>query len=242
MAPGVRAWVAHHGPDPQLRVGRLADPAEVAAWDLAALAAGSHRTWGQPDPHPLLLVCANGRRDRCCGHAGGRLAERLWAGPRADRVLTCTHLGGHRFAPTALMLPTGALHGRLDPAAAAGLLAAAAAGRMPAEHLRGFASLSEPAQVADAHARRVAGVTTDRPLPVRLLPTAEDDRLRAMVTLPPGGPARGAATDAAGSAPLEVLLRRTSAAVLASCGRPAEELARWVVDAGRPDAPPATRP
>ena len=71
-------------------------------------------TWGEPDPDPLLLVCANGRRDRCCGHEGGRLADALWRGPHADRVLTCTHLGGHRFAPTALLLPVGALHGRLD--------------------------------------------------------------------------------------------------------------------------------
>ena len=31
-----------------------------------------------------------------------------------DEVWECTHLGGHRFAPTALVLPTGYSYGRLD--------------------------------------------------------------------------------------------------------------------------------
>ncbi len=120
-SPGVRVWVGYATGTPTLRVGRVDRPDVVAGWDLSAIAAGSLRDWGARDPDPLLLVCANGRRDRCCGHSGGRLADALWRGPHADRVLTCTHLGGHRFAPTALLLPIGALHGRLDEPGAARL-------------------------------------------------------------------------------------------------------------------------
>lgn len=231
---GFRVWVAHCSPDPVLRTGSVSDPAEVADWDPAAIAAGSHRDWGDPDPDPLLLVCANGRRDRCCGHSGGRLADRLWAGPYAERILTCTHLSGHRFAPTALLLPIGALHGRLDHATATGLLAAAWAGWMPADRLRGFSSLSEPAQVADAYARQALGVTTDRPMPVDLVAARDGDQLRALVALPGAScaePDRGRAGRV-----LEVPLVRTSREVIASCGGAVAATSRWVVGAG-PAAP-----
>ena len=112
---GVRVWVGYatRTPDPAGRASSTG-PTSSPAGTWPTSPPGSLREWGRPDPDPLLLVCANGRRDRCCGHAGGRLADALWRGPHADRVLTCTHLGGHRFAPTALLLPVGALHGRLD--------------------------------------------------------------------------------------------------------------------------------
>ncbi len=159
-----RVWVAYATGTPVLRVGTVDQPEEVAAWDLAAVAAGSLRDWGTVASDPLLLVCANGRRDRCCGHTGGRLADELWSGPHRDRVLTCTHLGGHRFAPTALLLPFGALHGRLDAPTAARLLADADAGRMRAVTLRGMSTLAEPAQVAEAHVRAATGYAGLAPL------------------------------------------------------------------------------
>ena len=216
-----RAWVAHCGPHPVLRRGVVDHPADVAGWDLAGIAAGSHRSWGAPDPDPLLLVCANGRRDRCCGHSGGRLADELWRGPLAHRVLTCTHLGGHRFAPTALLLPTGNLHGRLDHSAALDLLRCASVGSVPAGTLRGFSTLDEAEQVADAHARQLWGDAGSAPLAVRIRHVGSD-RALAEVTPPPSlGPT---------TAPLTVALVRSTATRVLSCGRAPEPLARWVVD------------
>jgi hypothetical protein len=212
--PPYRVWVAHPGREASLRVGTVADPAEVTGWDLAGVAAGSHRGWGRPDPQPLLLVCANGRRDRCCGHAGGRLADRLRAGPWAARVLTSTHLGGHRFAPTALLLPSGVLHGRLDLDSATEVLAAAGRDRTPTATLRGSSTLAEPAQVAEARARRVSGYDGLAPLAVEVTPTGDPDRALAQVGLPTGET-------------LAVPLLRTRRDTIASCDRAAAPMARW---------------
>ena len=223
--PRTRVWVGHVTDEPTLRVGTVAHPADVATWDLAAIAAGSMRTWGAPDPDPLLLVCANGRRDRCCGHLGGRLADALWRGPHARRVLTCTHLGGHRFAPTALLLPVGALHGRLDQASAADLLSGASAGSMRADTLRGFSGLTEPAQVAEAHARVETGHRGLDPLAVELAGadggSSGGSSIHARVQPSPHAPA--------GAPVIGVdLVRRTDPTLLA-CSRQLESCTRWLV-------------
>ncbi len=218
--PHARVWVAYLGATPQVRVGHVADPREVTGWDLAAVAAGSLRTWGAQLRDPLLLVCANGRRDPCCGHAGRRLAEELWAGAERANVLTCTHLGGHRFAPTALVLPSGAVHGRLDATTAAQVLAAARAGWTPASTLRGFSQLPAPAQVADAFARRTLEQRAASALPIGIEAAADPGRLVAHVQVTtPNGAARR----------LDVPLVRVEAPTVASCGRDAEISARWVV-------------
>lgn len=72
------------------------------------------------DPGPAvtdLLVCTHGRRDVCCGSMGtelyGNLAGtgRLPAGVRLRRT---SHTGGHRFAPTFLLLPQGTMWAYAD--------------------------------------------------------------------------------------------------------------------------------
>ena len=219
-ATGARVWVGYATGTPTLRVGQVDRPDAVAGWDLSAIAAGSMRDWGASDADPLLLVCANGRRDRCCGHSGGRLADSLWRGPFADRVLTCTHLGGHRFAPTALLLPIGALHGRLDQPRAAGLLTAATRGFMGADTLRGHSTLDQPAQVAEVHARTITGHGGLAPLQVALTASDDPDRMGATV--------RGWNTSIAGES-LELALIRTSSPALLSCGRDPEATAHWSI-------------
>ena len=219
-AAGVRVWVGYATQTPSLRVGRIDRPDVVARWDLADIAAGSLRDWGRADPDPLLLVCANGRRDRCCGHAGGRLADSLWRGPHADRVLTCTHLGGHRFAPTALLLPIGALHGRLDEDAAAGLLTAAAEGHTDPDTLRGHSVLEQPAQVAEIHARGVTGYDGLAPLQVELTASDDPDRWGATV--------RGWNDHDAQEA-LRFDVGRTRSPALLSCGREPEPTTNWSI-------------
>ena len=70
-----------------------------------------------------LLVCTHGTRDACCGRLGyplyRELAALAAARPRGEaapsvRVWRCSHLGGHRFAPTLLDLPNGRLFGRVS--------------------------------------------------------------------------------------------------------------------------------
>lgn len=229
---GYRVWVAYCADRPAtLRVGTLRDPAPIADWDLAELAAGSRRSWGSPEPDPLLLVCANGRRDRCCGRDGARLADRLWAGPDADRVLTCTHLGGHRFAPTTLLLPAGVLLGRLGERSATQVLPDARAGRLGSAHLRGFSTLPEPAQVAEVAVRSATGHDGMRPLAVDVTVTSPDSA-RAVVLVPPAD-----RRDSPPDSIVEVDLVRASLRTVPSCGSAEEDMPRWVVSSAADSAP-----
>lgn len=64
-----------------------------------------------------VLVCGHGRRDRCCGSLGTALEVELKATGRLDgryRVRRTSHTGGHRFAPTAVVLGEGTCWGYLD--------------------------------------------------------------------------------------------------------------------------------
>ena len=66
------------------------------------------------DPGRELLICTHGARDRCCGSLGTRLAIAMAdeVGPDgATRVRRTSHTGGHRFAPTAILLPEGTAWG-----------------------------------------------------------------------------------------------------------------------------------
>ena len=156
-----RFWFAHVAPGGvRMRVGEL-DDAELTRPDLpqvlAAAAAGELPPWGATSTEPLLLVCTNSRRDVCCALEGRPVAESLAADPAyASRVLEVSHLGGHRFAPTALLLPSGDAFGRLDPASARAVLDAALDDRLgPLELHRGRTSLPQAAQAAE-NAVRVA--------------------------------------------------------------------------------------
>jgi hypothetical protein len=58
-----------------------------------------------------VLVCTHGRRDACCGSSGERLFAGMGelAGARQVRVWRTSHTGGHRFAPTVIVLPPATL-------------------------------------------------------------------------------------------------------------------------------------
>jgi hypothetical protein len=63
-----------------------------------------------------VLVCSHGTRDSCCGRRGAQLAVQLAAAaPLGTATLWRTsHMGGHRFAPTFLVLPEGTSWGFAD--------------------------------------------------------------------------------------------------------------------------------
>ena len=106
---------------------------------------------------PPLLVCTHGRRDRCCALDGRVLAAALVEAGEPN-VWECSHLGGHRFAPTALVLPTGYLYGRLDVAGAIAARKAAAAGEVEPSLCRGRSTWSQAGQVAELAVRRATGL------------------------------------------------------------------------------------
>lgn len=158
-----RVLVAHTRPGAGwLLEATVTRPEELLSLDWAALAAGDEHavrrslSSAAPTPHPHLLVCTNGRRDLCCAVKGRPVA--LGAAERhRDQVWEVTHTSGHRFAPTAVLLPAGTLHGRLDVPAAEDLLTAAARGETVLAGSRGRSTWPPPAQAAELAVRELAG-------------------------------------------------------------------------------------
>jgi len=96
---------------------------------------------------PFLLVCTNGTRDRCCGTLGGMVFAKMHR-HRPELVWQCSHLGGHRFAPTVLTMPNGMLYGRVPLERCEELIFCLEEGRLWGQQFqRGDTSLSKPLQV-----------------------------------------------------------------------------------------------
>jgi hypothetical protein len=137
------------------------DPRELLDLDFAALGRGEHRTVDSvlgARPHegdPLALVCTNGKRDRCCALLGRPLAAEL-AASGVEGVWEVTHLGGHRFSPTLLVLPYGYAYGRAEAHAVKEILHSAQEGRIVTEGCRGCSAWERPAQAAELAVRRAA--------------------------------------------------------------------------------------
>jgi hypothetical protein len=150
-------YVAHTGPGHAwLRSATVASPEELLALDLAALGAGDHGGFGAPhEGAPLALVCTNGKRDRCCALLGRPLAAEL-ADSGEEGVWEVTHLGGHRFSPTLLVLPYGYAYGRATPADVKEILGAVRTGRIVVDGCRGSSAWDRPGQAAELAVRRTA--------------------------------------------------------------------------------------
>lgn len=122
----------------------------------AADALGGDLTFGDEDAEPMVLVCTHGTRDACCAVRGRPVVAAL-ARQWPDRVWECTHLGGHRFAGTLLVLPAGTCYGTVDADLAVDLVTADLEGRVPASHLRGVTRYEPAVQAAVAAALREHG-------------------------------------------------------------------------------------
>ena len=148
-----RVFLADTTP-PHPRITSIDVPAPELA-DLPLPAAGTDLP-GAPVAEPLLLVCTHGRRDRCCALDGRALVAAV--APGCPDVWEATHLGGHRFAPTALVLPTGYLYGRLDPTTAIAARKAAGHGEVEPTLCRGRSTWSPAGQVAELAVRWATGL------------------------------------------------------------------------------------
>lgn len=163
---GPRAlYVAHSGPRPWLAVGQIDDPADLltlpfhklgtdaaTTFDVSARLPGLARTGAG-----VVLVCTNGKRDVCCAVRGRPVALQA-AAQRPDLVWECSHTGGHRFAPTGVVLPFGHTVAGLDAASTVRAVDAAGHGRLEPtllgpRHDRGPSALIPPLQAAVAWTR-----------------------------------------------------------------------------------------
>jgi hypothetical protein len=169
----VKAWAFADTAPGAERVlwGAWRDPADLLDLDLSAAIPGEANAAG---PRRLALVCTNGKRDQCCAIRGRPVAAAIASGTDWD-TWECSHLGGHRFAATVMLLPTGDMFGRLGPESALEVLGRFDAGRLVLSHYRGRSGQPVPVQAA-LHAaavrlgdfrRGVLRVTSVRPDPAR---------------------------------------------------------------------------
>jgi hypothetical protein len=212
--------LAHAGPTPWMEVCHLA-PEELTDLDPAVCAAPAPPGLGATETRPRWLVCTHAKRDRCCASLGRPVADTLGA-LHPDQTWETSHLGGHRFACTMLVLPEGLLYGNLDVASAMEVVTGHLAGRLAVDHLCGRSHLSRAAQVAEVAARRhlaldrLDGVeVTDRSLhgpepdgqPVQVVVAAGGRQVQVSVRARRDPRARSMSCDAGPEAPvlLEVL-------------------------------------
>jgi hypothetical protein len=159
-------YLAHTAPGRTwLERTSVTDPKALFDLDFARAGAGEPGLLGTSVSESLLLVCTNGRRDVCCALRGRPVAADL-AAVHGERVWECTHIGGHRFAPTAVLLPTGYSYGRLTTESGARLLTE---GPVAAD-CRGRSTWQAPGQVAELAVRSSAAERDPDALSV----TAED--------------------------------------------------------------------
>jgi Sucrase/ferredoxin-like len=109
---------------------------------------------GPGDAQPVdLLVCTHGRRDACCGGRGIGLVNEilrdpLFGPPSGVRLWRTSHTGGHRFAPTSIVLPAGTMWAYADVALLGSVTRGAGDLDQWLGRYRGCATLGSPSQQA----------------------------------------------------------------------------------------------
>jgi hypothetical protein len=189
----------------------------AAALDLVAGADGDPAL--SSGPVTDVLICTHGRRDVCCGSLGTTLAldAAHLAGAADDgrvRLWRTSHTGGHRFAPTAIVLPDATWWAFLDGPALGQVVRRAGQPSTVLGRYRGSSAMaSAPMQAVEREALADVGwawLDWDRTAVV--LP---DGRVRVIGRSPTG---------AVGSWTATVDVRR--ALPIPDCGRPIGEAAK----------------
>ncbi|MEV7784523.1 sucrase ferredoxin [Streptomyces sp. NPDC088106] len=196
-----QVYVAHTVPgNVWLHAATVTDPEHLLGLDFAALGRGESGTLGTVlgggprTGDPLALVCTNGKRDRCCALLGRPLAAEL-AASGVEGVWEVTHLGGHRFSPTVLVLPYGYAYGRAEAHAVKEVLHRVQEGRIVVEGCRGGSAWERPGQAAELAVRRAVGeyaaevlsvVTTEGAAPRWVVTVAHADGRRWRVEVAQG--------------------------------------------------------
>ncbi|WJY67402.1 Sucrase/ferredoxin-like protein [Corynebacterium auris] len=181
---------------------------------------------------PLVLVCTHAKRDRCCAIKGRPLVneiERRYPFKEGrDVVWETSHMKGHRFAATLLLMPWGYSFGRMNLEATVSMLAEAMRGLffVPGNRGRGiYSPVGQAAEIAVAAHLAEAG---QRVMYGQLRIAAEEKgEEEAAVTV----------ADTTSGAEYEVRLRRHEASgIISSCGDAPKDGAYWAAEEVAPRA------
>lgn len=151
-------FLANSAPEaPSLLRRTFANIEELSSVDFDAWARGALPIGFLPVHTPLYLVCTHGKRDKCCAQLGLPVFAALFE-QAGEAVWQTTHLGGHRFAATLLVLPSGICYGRVEAREAAELTEAHARNELfSLSRLRGRCAYPSAAQAAEELLREQLG-------------------------------------------------------------------------------------
>lgn len=136
---------------------RVDDPADVAALDVARVADGDVPDRWTPVMGSIVLTCTNGKRDRCCARWGRALAD-AFVDVAGEAAWQTSHLGGHRFAPTCVLLPKGIQYGWIAADEAGALWSTHGRGQVyRLDRYRGHTGFTRPVQAAETFLREMTG-------------------------------------------------------------------------------------
>lgn len=165
----IRCFVVRAGCNPAVHARRVSHYTDLAALDVPSLLQRGPLTLPAA---PLVLTCTNGRRDACCAKWGRPVAAAARQA-HPEGAWQTSHLGGHRFAPTVLVLPAGMHYGWVEAEAIPTVVAAHQADTVyDVSHCRGRVTQPRPVQAACVALRK------------RLRCTAVDDGTGQVVAHP----------------------------------------------------------
>ena len=98
---------------------------------------------------PLYLVCTHAQYDPCCARHGLPIHKAFSDVTDKSNVWQASHIGGHRFAGTAVLLPHGLYYGRIDRDEVENLVKHYEAGELVLSAYRGRACYDKQEQNAD---------------------------------------------------------------------------------------------
>ncbi|MGD1898828.1 MAG: sucrase ferredoxin [Phormidesmis sp.] len=109
---------------------------------------------GQSITQQDILVCTHGMRDKCCARFGQPFFRDASRGAKRGelpntRVWKVSHIGGHRFAPTAISMPDGRYYGRLTLAILKSVVTRSGPVSQTKAAYRGWGLLPVPLQVLE---------------------------------------------------------------------------------------------
>ncbi len=162
-AAGRRVFIAPgQQTDPALYTFTVKDPEELLSLPLhQPQAISGVENWAG---RAVTLICTHAKRDQCCALSGRPLAQYLAQLRPEDSVWECSHLGGHRYAPTGLILPSAYIYGRLTPETALAATCKLEESQTPAlEGLRGKSTLKAAEQAAEIAVRQLLLASGEEP-------------------------------------------------------------------------------
>jgi hypothetical protein len=166
-----RFWLAHTTPGGvRMRSGSLDNITDLLRWDWPAIIRGELPSVGRRSADPVLFLCTNGKKDQCCAVHTRKIVDELRPNPElTGQIYEASHIGGHRFAPTGILLPFGIMVGRMSTESTLELLNDAWSGVINPEFMRGRTAHPPFAQIAEIHIRKQENISQIEALDVVVL-------------------------------------------------------------------------